>query len=113
MTTFVSAYAQRGDRWIADKDPDDIDNWGVSIADILAENPTATVVSITPLTVGVAVQPGEVVQQTGTDVYVLMGGGDASDAAALDPELNRCTFRILLSNKVQRDKTIYFRMVNN
>lgn len=108
MTTFTSAFKLRSGVWTADKDVDDIDYWGVSIADILAEYPLATVVSITPLLTGVKIPAGEqATVQNVSDVVALFSGGDDSN----DEAVNECTFRILFSNKVQRDRTIAFRMV--
>jgi hypothetical protein len=108
MTNLTSAFKPRnGGQPTADKDPDDIDHFGVSVAAILAENPGAEVVGITPLCTGVLIPDGEVPRLQDTDVVALFAGGDTKDGAE-----NFCTFRILLSNGVQRDRTIYFRMVN-
>lgn len=108
MTDFVSAFKLRNGVYTADKDVDDIDYWGVSIADILAEYPLATVVSIMPLLTGVSIPVGEQPTLQGvSDVVALFAGGDVTSEDAV----NECTFRILFSNKVQRDRTIAFRMV--
>lgn len=107
MTTFVSAYTMRAGRQTADKDPDDVDNWGVDFADVFAENSTATVVSVTALPTGVTCAPTAI--QSGTWAYALFSGGDKLNKK---PEANCCTFRLVLSNGVQRDRTIYFRMVD-
>lgn len=102
--SIMSAFTMRGGKPTADMDPDDVEHYGVGVGDILAVLPGVTIDRVEPITQGVTVVDGETVTLSGNDLTVLLSGTGLSDIND-----NFCTFRMYLSNKEQRDRTIYFR----